>query len=103
MNKLHEALLDSGWQVVARLDASQSVPSLELERLRTALHALRAALAKSDWISVDERLPEHGEAVEVRISATHLSGQWWLSSEDHAITVFAATHWRPVPPESADD
>lgn len=60
----------------------------------------------SDWISVEERLPESyvkvlvvlRGLVECRHLTDPISGQqWWVSPTTSASEIELATHWMPLP------
>ena len=52
----------------------------------------------SQWVSVEERLPEIGELVVAAyigfVTATY-DGEDWYDANDHLIR---PTHWLPIPP-----
>jgi len=65
----------------------------------------------SDWISVDERLPQFNVDVlifwneNVRVAELENRGDYqdWLITKDFYIDLEDATHWMPiVPPEKKD-
>ena len=55
----------------------------------------------SDWISVDDRLPDHGNFVLVsdskRITMARIQNkhQWYFT--DHSSIGIIITHWQPLP------
>ena len=57
----------------------------------------------SQWVSVEERLPEIGELVVAAhigfVTATY-DGEDWYDANDHLIR---PTHWLPIPPLKGGD
>ena len=76
---------------------------LELSRLQAENERLRKSM---EWISVDDRLPDHFDDVLVICKdrecwvTHHEYGQWWRTGIDELKDV---THWMPLPPEPTDE
>lgn len=56
----------------------------------------------SEWISVDDRLPEDGDEILMWSEVFHgvvlgdrSDGEWW--NESDIITTAKITHWQPLP------
>lgn len=67
--------------------------------LQTALDLAIAVLERDRWISVEERLPEHGWYLAygptIKMEVLHFSvEEVWSSERYYNIEV---THWRPLP------
>lgn len=77
-----------------------------LRKANTLLHDALIELSKSDWISVEDRLPEYDELVLVYSKYKEL---YWISHRMkdvrirkdnngfiHPIDEFPITHWKPI-------
>lgn len=70
--------------------------------LDSALAQQPAAAVPKSWISVSERLPDHGDAVQVWCSGAECAGVAWMRQgawympEPQAIGYDTITHWQPL-------
>lgn len=79
-----------------------------LRKANTLLHDALIELSKSDWISVEDRLPEYNERVLVRYKygkETYTIISYRMKDERirkynngfiHPIDGFPITHWKPI-------
>jgi hypothetical protein len=79
-----------------------------LRKANTLLHDALIELSKSDWISVEDRLPEYNERVLVRYKygkETYTIIFYRMKDERirkynngfiHPIDGFSITHWKPI-------
>ena len=78
-------------------------PYFDSKDIQQAYLAGATEALASQWVSVEERMPEIGElvmAVHIGFVTATYDGKDWYDANDHLIR---PTHWLPIPPLKGGD
>lgn len=106
---LQQMIAETSQQVLPTVYSATMLAGLqELQGLTAGIEAQRAFAqqavqgAPAGWISVSERLPDHGDSVQVWCSGAECAGVAWMRQgawympEPQAIGYDTITHWQPL-------
>lgn len=100
-----EELIENTLRLISVTDGFSEDDDENLEDIELNLEDIKAELSKSDWMSVEDGLPNWEEDVEVcnenepgEIWFSHRSNESWVETDAHGFTrpinCFPITHWR---------
>lgn len=108
----------NNWHEIAALKLHRQWDEYYTKRLGEMITEIQVQMKKqteSKWISVKDRLPEHGQKVllynknefngklEIRFGSKHIGHNEWYSSDAYEDEIFTITHWMPLPEPPANE